>query len=229
MTSSSILLVEDEPQIRDMLHFALSRAGFEVHETETAEDAMVKLDRIQPNIFIIDWMLPGMSGLDLAQRLRADKHTSQLPIIMLTARGEESDRLKGFESGADDYLVKPFSTRELIARIRAVLRRSGASDEDALIAGPISMNLIAHQVFVNGEAVKMGPTEFRLMEQFMRHPGQAFNRIQLLNQVWGRKVHVEERTVDVHVLRLRKALKPFGAHTSIQTVRSVGYRFNAPR
>lgn len=229
MSTNTILLVEDEPDIRDMLNFALSRAGYQVWEAETAEDAMHKLDGLLPSMVIIDWMLPGMSGVDLARRLRRDEHTAQLPIIMLTARGEESDKLKSFESGVDDYIVKPFSPRELIARVKALLRRSGAPDDGIIEAGPISMNLAAHQVTVNGEPVKMGPTEFRLLELFMNNPDRAFDRSQLLDRVWGRSVYVEERTVDVHVLRLRKALKPFSVHTSIETVRGVGYRFTTPQ
>ncbi len=229
MTTNTILLVEDEPDIRDMLNFALTRAAFQVWEAESAEDAMHKLDGLLPSLVIIDWMLPGMSGVELARRLRKDDHTRHLPIIMLTARGEESDKLKSFDSGVDDYIVKPFSPRELIARVKALLRRSGAPDDGVLEAGPISMNLAAHQVTVQGEVVKMGPTEFRLLEMFMSNPDRAFDRSQLLDRVWGRSVYVEERTVDVHVLRLRKALKPYGVHTAVQTVRGVGYRFTPPR
>lgn len=229
MTTNTILLVEDEPDIRDMLNFSLSRAGFQVWEAESAEVAMHKLDGLLPSLVIIDWMLPGMSGVELARRLRKDEHTRPLPIIMLTARGEESDKLKSFDSGVDDYIVKPFSPRELIARVKALLRRSGAPDDGLLETGPISMNLAAHQVTVRGEVVKMGPTEFRLLELFLSNPDRAFDRSQLLDRVWGRSVYVEERTVDVHVLRLRKALKPYGVHTAVQTVRGVGYRFTAPR
>ncbi|HEY5644749.1 MAG TPA: phosphate regulon transcriptional regulator PhoB [Pseudomonadales bacterium] len=229
MTTHTILLVEDEPDIRDMLSFALSRAGFQVWAAESAEDALHKLDGLLPNLLIIDWMLPGMSGVDLARRLRKDEHTKQLPMIMLTARGEESDKLKSFDSGVDDYIVKPFSPRELIARVRALLRRSGAPDDAVLEAGPILMNLAAHQVTVRGAVVKMGPTEYRLLQLFMANPDRAFERSQLLDRVWGRSIYVEERTVDVHVLRLRKALKPYGVHTAVQTVRGVGYRFAPPK
>jgi two-component system phosphate regulon response regulator PhoB len=229
MTTNTILLVEDEPDIRDMLNFALSRAGFQVWEAESAEDAMHKLDGLLPSLVIIDWMLPGMSGVDLARRLRRDEHTRPLPIIMLTARGEESDKLKSFDSGVDDYIVKPFSPRELIARVKALLRRAGAPEDGVLEAGPITMNLAAHQVTVRGEVVKIGPTEFRLLELFMSNPDRAFDRSQLLDRVWGRSVYVEERTVDVHVLRLRKALKPYGAHAAVETVRGVGYRFTPPK
>ncbi len=223
--TNTVLLIEDEPDIRDMLNFALSRAGFQVWESDTAEDAMRKLDGLLPNLLIIDWMLPGMSGVELARRLRLDTHTASLPIIMLTARGEEADKLKSFDSGVDDYVVKPFSPRELIARVRALLRRVGTPEDGLLENSGIRMDLNAHQVTINGEPTKLGPTEFRLLELFMNHPERAFDRAQLLDRVWGRSVYVEERTVDVHVLRLRKALKPFGMSQHIETVRGVGYRF----
>jgi len=226
MTAITILLVEDEPDIREMLDFALSRAGFQVSEAGSAEEALRKLDGVLPNLIIIDWMLPGMSGVELARRLRSDELTRQLPAIMLTARGEESDKLKSFDSGVDDYMVKPFSPRELIARVKALLRRSGSPEDGIIESGSISMNLTAHEVTVGGKEVKMGPTEYRLLELLVRHPNRVFDRAQLLDRVWGRSVYVEERTVDVHVLRLRKTLKPYGAHTAIQTVRGIGYRFS---
>ena len=228
MAGNTILLVEDEPEIRDMLNFALSRGGFHVVEAATAEDAMIRLDGTLPNLLIIDWMLPGMSGVEMARRVRRDPHTGELPIIMLTARGEESDKLKSFDSGVDDYITKPFSPRELIARVKALLRRSGAPDSDVLEQGPIRLDLSAHQLSINSRAVKLGPTEFRLLEHFMMNPGRAFDRTQLLDRVWGRSVYVEERTVDVHILRLRKALKPFDLQHLVQTVRGVGYRFLQP-
>ena len=226
MTANTILLVEDEPDIRDMLEFSLARAGFKVLEAENAEDAMQHLDGLLPSLVIIDWMLPGMSGVDLARRLRMDEHTQRLPIIMLTARGEESDKLRSFDAGVDDYVVKPFSPRELIARVKALLRRSGTPDDGVIEHGAIRMDLTAHQVTINGSSVKVGPTEYRLLELFLHHPDRAFDRAQLLDRVWGRGVYVEERTVDVHVLRLRKALKPFGVQEAIQTVRGIGYRFS---
>jgi len=229
MTTNTVLLVEDEPDIRDMLNFALTRAGFQVLESDTAEDAMRKLDGRLPSLLIIDWMLPGMSGVDLARRLRLDAHTANLPMIMLTARGEETDKLKSFDSGIDDYIVKPFSPRELIARVKALLRRSGSPEDGIVESDGIRMDLNAHQVTINGERAKLGPTEFRLLELFMSNPDRAFDRSQLLDRVWGRSVYVEERTVDVHVLRLRKALKPYGLDRLIETVRGVGYRFSGTK
>ena len=166
-----------------------------------------------------------MQGVDLAKRLRDDSLTSETPIIMLTARGEEGDKLKGFEAGIDDYITKPFSPKELIARIRALLRRSGLPTKNQLAAGELLLDLRSHELTINGDAVVLGPTEFRLLEFMLSHAGRTFNRSQLLDHVWGRSAYVEERTVDVHILRLRKALKPSGMDSSVQTVRGVGYRF----
>ncbi len=225
MTANTVLVVEDEPEIRDMLSFALGRAGFQVWEAESAEDAERHLEGVLPGLLIVDWMLPGMSGVELARRVRRDQHTRELPIIMLTARGEETDKLRSFDSGVDDYVTKPFSPRELIARVKALMRRAGASESGVLEHGSLRLDAAAHQVSVAGKPVKLGPTEFRLLEHFMSHPGRAFDRSQLLDRVWGRSVYVEERTVDVHVLRLRKALKPFGLAHVVQTVRGVGYRY----
>jgi two-component system phosphate regulon response regulator PhoB len=220
------MLVEDEPDIRDMLSFALTQAGFATQEAATAEDALHMLAEQLPSIVIIDWMLPGMSGVELARRLRKDELTADLPLIMLTARGEEADKIRGFESGLDDYLTKPFSPRELIARLKALLRRAGGPGDGMLEAGALKLDLASHRVAIGGEPIHLGPTEFRLLEFLMRHPDRAFDRSQLLDRVWGRSVYVEERTVDVHVLRLRKALKPHGLDSLIQTVRGVGYRWS---
>ena len=209
-----------------MLSFSLSRNGFDVLEAASAEEALRRLDGPLPNMLIIDWMLPGISGVDLARRLRQDEHTAQLPMIMLTARGEQADKLKSFDSGVDDYITKPFSPRELLARIRALLRRSGTPEDGILQTGGLRLDLNAHKLSVNGGAVRIGPTEFRLLELFMRNPDRAFRRSQLLDRVWGRSIYVEERTVDVHVLRLRKTLKPYGLDGLVQTVRGVGYRFS---
>jgi len=228
VTANTILLIEDEPEIRDMLSFTLGRAGFQVWECATAEEAVARLDGLLPSLLIVDWMLPGMSGVDFARRVRRDEHTSDMPIIMLTAKGEEIDKLKSFDSGVDDYVTKPFSPRELIARVKALLRRSGSPDSGIIEHGPLHLDLTGHELTVNGRPVRIGPTEFRLLEHFMTHPGRAFDRSQLLDRVWGRSVYVEERTVDVHILRLRKALRPFGLHHLVQTVRGVGYRYLQP-
>ena len=227
MAAESILLVEDEPEIREMLSFSLVRAGFDVVETESAETALERLQGPPPKLLIIDWRLPGMSGVDLVRRLRRDPVTAELPLIMLTARGEESDKLTGFDAGIDDYVVKPFSPKELIARVKSLLRRAGSTADGKVVAGPIEVDTRAHRVTVRGSRVRLGPLEFRLLEQLMRWPDRTFDRAQLLDRVWGRNVFVEERTVDVHILRLRKALSPFGADGRIETVRGVGYRFAA--
>ena len=226
--NNSVLIVEDEQEIREMLGFALSRNGFEVGEAASAEEALEQLEGPLPSLLIIDWMLPRMSGIDLARRLRNDEHTAGLPMIMLTARGEETDKLKSFDSGIDDYITKPFSPRELVARMRALLRRAGTPDDGILRAGDMELDLNSHKLLIGGVPVKIGPTDFRLLELFMRNPDRAFGRSQLLDRVWGRSIYVEERTVDVHVLRLRNTLKPRGYDKLIQTVRGVGYRFSPP-
>lgn len=222
----SIMVVEDEPEIRELLSFTITRAGHDVVTAESAEQALQLLDRGLPELLVIDWMLPGMSGIDLAKRLRLDELTASLPIIMLTARGEEADKLKSFDSGVDDYVTKPFSPKELMARVKALLRRTGAPEDNLLEVGGIKLDLTSHRVSIGDEPIHMGPTEYRLLELLMRHPERAFDRSQLLDRVWGRSVYVEERTVDVHVLRLRKILQPFDLHHLIQTVRGVGYRFS---
>ena len=222
-----ILVVEDEPDIRDLLEFTISRSGFDIYEAESAEDALKILDRGIPELVIIDWMLPGMDGIDLAKKLRSDELTKDLPIIMLTARGEEADKLRSFEVGIDDYVTKPFSPKELMARIKALLRRTGAPSDNSLSAAGIRLDLNSHRLYINDKDVTIGPTEFKLLELFMRNPNRAFDRSQLLDRVWGRSVYVEERTVDVHVLRLRKILKPSGRDHIIETVRGLGYRLAA--
>ncbi len=222
---TTVLIVEDEPEIREMLKFSLTRAGFEVKEARTSEMALQHLDSNLPDILVVDWMLPGMTGVELAKRLRRDALTENLPLLMLTARNEESDILRSFESGIDDYMSKPFSPKELIARIKALLRRSGAPEDDLLEASGICIDLSSHQVTIQGVDVNIGPTEYRMLELFLRNPNRVFERDQLLDRVWGRSSYIETRTVDVHVLRLRKVLKPFGLDGTVQTVRSVGYRF----
>lgn len=225
--ATSVLIVEDEPEIREMLNFSLTRAGFTVIEAATGEMALQRLDTDLPDILIVDWMLPGMSGVELAKRIRRDELTSALPLLMLTARSEETDVLKSFESGIDDYMSKPFSPKELVARIKALLRRSGAPENDVLEASGIRIDLVSHRLTIEGKNINIGPTEYRLLELLMRSPDRVFERDQLLDRVWGRSSYIETRTVDVHVLRLRKVLKPFGLDGTVQTVRSVGYRFTA--
>ena len=229
MNTQTVLLVEDEPEISEMLTFALNRAGFATRAAGSAEEALKMLEGPLPGALIIDWMLPGASGVELARRLRRDELFADLPMIMLTARGEEADKLKGFDVGVDDYLTKPFSPRELIARIRALQRRSGQAAEGIIRVGDLTIDLNSHRLTVRDQAIHLGPTEFRLLSFLIQHPERAFDRAQLLDRVWGRSVYVEERTVDVHVLRLRRALKPYGLDVWVETVRGVGYRFaNTP-
>lgn len=223
--ATSILIVEDEPEIRELLNFSLVRAGFDVAEAASGEMALQYLDNKLPDILIVDWMLPGMSGVELAKRLRRDGLTNKLPLLMLTARSEETDLLKSFESGIDDYMSKPFSPRELVARIKALLRRTGVPEDDTVESSGIRIDLVSHRVTIAGTDINIGPTEYRLLELLMRNPDRVFERDQLLDRVWGRSTYIESRTVDVHILRLRKVLKPFGLDNTVQTVRSVGYRF----
>ena len=223
----SILVVEDDPDIRELLSFTISRAGFDLAVAETAEEALRMLDSGLPELMVIDWMLPGMDGIALAKYLRSDSLTSALPIIMLTARGEEIDKLKSFEAGVDDYVTKPFSPKELTARLKALLRRSGRPADGEINAAGLKLDLLTHKLYASNKEINIGPTEFKLLELFMRNPNRAFERSQLLDRVWGRGVYVEERTVDVHVLRLRKLLRPTGNDHIIETVRGVGYRLAA--
>ncbi len=227
MTANNILLVEDEPAICEMVSMALERSGFQVETAPDGEAAQRQIANRLPDLILLDWMLPGMSGIELARRLRKDDYTREVPIIMLTARSEEDDRIRGLDVGADDYLTKPFSTRELAARIKAVMRRSSAQDDEGVIdIEGIRLDTAGHRVTVAGEPIAMGPTEFRLLNFFMSHPERVYSRSQLLDMVWGRGTYVEERTVDVHIRRLRKALEQ-GAHDRfIQTVRGTGYRFS---
>ena len=224
--ANKLLIIEDAPDLRELLSFTLSREGYDVMEAETAETALQMLDSKLPDLAIVDWMLPGMDGIELVKRLRRDDVTEDLPIIMLTARGEEPDKLKSFDVGIDDYITKPFSPRELLARIKALLKRSGTPENNVLESNGIQLDLNSHRVTINGQEIHTGPTEYRLLELLVRNPDRVFNRNQLLDRVWGRGVYVEERTVDVHILRLRKLLKPFGLDRAVQTVRSVGYRFS---
>ncbi|MEX0430015.1 phosphate regulon transcriptional regulator PhoB [Spiribacter insolitus] len=224
---ASILLVEDEAAIREMVAMALERAGYRVRHAESAEDADAAIRLSQPDLILLDWMLPGESGIDFARRLKRERITREIPVILLTARGEEADRIRGLDAGADDYVPKPFSPRELVARVKAVLRRvqPTASEAPVEMRG-LMLDPVSHRVTGDGRKVEMGPTEFRLLHFFMTHPDRVFNRAQLLDNVWGANVYVEERTVDVHVRRLRKALAPTGHDDLLQTVRGAGYRFS---
>jgi len=227
-----ILIVDDEPAIRDMVAYALRKGDYEPVHAGDGRAAQAAIAERVPDLILLDWMLPGSSGLELARRWRKDPLTREVPIIMLTARGEEDDRVVGLEAGVDDYVAKPFSARELLARIRAVMRRSRGDDDDGNIAaGGLRVDGAAHRVFADGgggeQAVALGPTEYRLLHFFMTHPDRVYSRGQLLDHVWGGGVYVEERTVDVHIRRLRKALEPFALEALVQTVRGVGYRFSA--
>jgi two-component system phosphate regulon response regulator PhoB len=227
-----ILIVDDEPAIREMVAFALRKADYEPAHAGDAREAQASIADRVPDLILLDWMLPATSGLELARRWRRDALTRDIPIIMLTARGEENDRVGGLEAGVDDYVVKPFSARELLARIRAVMRRSREDDEDGSIqVGALRIDGAAHRVFaqIDGDAtpVAIGPTEYRLLHFFMTHPERVYTRSQLLDHVWGGSVYVEERTVDVHIRRLRKTLEPASLDNMVQTVRGSGYRFSA--
>jgi two-component system phosphate regulon response regulator PhoB len=222
-----ILIVDDEPAIRDMVAFALRKAEYEPLHAGDAREASAAIVEQVPDLILLDWMLPGISGLELARRLRKDGLTREVPIIMLTARGEENDRVNGLDAGVDDYVVKPFSARELLARIKAVMRRSRGDEEDGSVAlGGLRIDGAAHRVFAGETPLHIGPTEYRLLHFFMTHPERVYTRTQLLDHVWGGNVYVEERTVDVHIRRLRKALEPFTLENLIQTVRGSGYRFS---
>ena len=222
-----ILVVEDEASIRDMVAFALRKAGMEPVLAADAQAALVAVSDRPPDLILLDWMLPGLSGLELARRLRRDEHSAELPIIMLTARGEEVDRVSGLEAGVDDYVVKPFSTRELVARIKAVLRRTQPDGgTGSLEIGGLRIDGPAHRVYAGEVRIEIGPTEYRLLHFFMSHAERAYSRAQLLDRVWGGSVYIEERTVDVHIRRLRKALEPYDLDRLVQTVRGVGYRLS---
>ena len=227
MNVKRILIVEDEQPIREMVMFALANAGYEVLEAADARQAQAIIAERLPDLVLLDWMLPGVSGIDFARRLKKEELTRELLVIMLTARAEEEDKVQGLESGADDYITKPFSPRELVARIRAVLRRGGTAAEDEMLhANGLSLNLASHRIRAGETLLEMGPTEYRLLEFFMSHPERVYSRGQLLDRVWGSNVYVEERTVDVHIRRLRKVLEPHGHDALIQTVRGAGYRFS---
>lgn len=219
-----VLIVEDETALTTLLQYNLEKEGYRVLETADGEEAMMLVDEQQPDLVLLDWMLPQVSGIELCRRLRGRAETRNMPIIMLTARGEEADRVRGLDTGADDYITKPFSMTELLARIRAVLRRiRPALTEDVVTFGDIAVDRSAHRVRRGEREVHLGPTEFRLLDHLIQHPGRVFSREQLLDAVWGSDVYVEARTVDVHIGRLRKALNQPGEQDPIRTVRSAGY------
>lgn len=227
MSAKTVLIVDDEAPIREMIAVALEMADYRVLEADSAQAAHAMVVDHQPDLVLLEWMMPGTSGIELARRLKRDEATADLPIIMLTAKGEEDNKIQGLEAGADDYITKPFSPRELVARLKAVLRRATPQGvEDAVEIDGLVLDPVSHRVSVDGQSLEMGPTEYRLLQFFMTHQERAYTRGQLLDQVWGGNVYVEERTVDVHIRRLRKALgEPH--QQLIQTVRGTGYRFSA--
>jgi two-component system phosphate regulon response regulator PhoB len=226
--AATILVVEDEPAIQELIAYNLKQAGHQPLRADNAEQALNLVANALPDLVLLDWMLPGLSGIEFARRLRADKRTRSIPIIMLTARSDEQDKLQGLETGADDYITKPFSPRELNARIKAVLRRRAPEMTDDMVQlGGLKLDPASHRVTGNGEPIELGPTEFRLLHFLMTHAERVHSRTQLLDQVWGDHVFVEERTVDVHIRRLRKALEPTELDGLVQTVRGTGYRFSA--
>ncbi len=223
-----VLVVEDEDALAELLQYNLKKEGFRVTVAADGEEAMMLVEERQPDVVILDWMLPKISGIEVCRRLRSRQETRNLPIIMLTARGEEADRIRGLDTGADDYIVKPFLMKELFARVRAILRRIRPGlAEDKVVVGDIAIDRVGHRVTRGGDEVHLGPTEFRLLDYLMQHPGRVFSREQLLDAVWGSDVYVEARTVDVHIGRLRKALNKVGETDPIRTVRSAGYALNS--
>jgi len=225
--TTTILIVDDEPDIREVIRFTLEASGFRVREAGHAEDARKLLQDENPDLILLDWMLPGCSGLELARQLKQNAQTRAIPIIMISARGEEDDRIRGLERGADDYIIKPFSPREMVARIQVVLRRSrpeGAGDK--LEIGGLRIDTVSHRVSAGGQRLELAPIEFRLLYYLMSHAERAYSRSQLIDKVWGEQIYVEERTVDVHVRHPRKALAETGHEHLLKTVRGVGYRFS---
>ncbi|WP_280539819.1 phosphate regulon transcriptional regulator PhoB [Chromohalobacter sp. 11-W] len=226
MTAKTVLIVDDEASIREMIAVALEMADYHVLEADNAQTAHAMVVDDQPDLLLLDWMMPGTSGIELARRLKRDTATAELPIILLTAKSEEDNKIQGLEAGADDYITKPFSPRELVARLKAVLRRATPTGvEETVEIDGLRLDPVSHRVSANGEALDVGPTEYRLLQFFMTHQERAYTRSQLLDQVWGGNVYVEERTVDVHIRRLRKVLGDDHQHL-IQTVRGTGYRFS---
>ncbi|MEW8507907.1 MAG: phosphate regulon transcriptional regulator PhoB [Candidatus Thiodiazotropha sp.] len=221
-----ILIVEDEPEVREMIRFVLEPKGYLVDEAGNAQEARLQLSQQSYDLILMDWMLPGRSGLELTRELKRNTHQDTPPVIMLTARAEEKDKVNGLESGADDYITKPFSTKEMLARIKAVIRRSGSGSSKAVEFAGLSIDPASHLVAVETNPLHLSPAEFRLLHFFMTHPDRVYSRNQILDLVWGDSVYVDERTVDVHIRRLRKQLSPTGHDKFLQTVRGVGYRFS---
>ncbi|MEZ7009389.1 phosphate regulon transcriptional regulator PhoB [Aeromonas sp. S13(2024)] len=222
-----ILVVEDEAPIREMLCFVLEQKGYETIEAEDYADGLAKVREPYPELIVLDWMMPGGSGIQFIRQLKQDEVTRQIPVVMLTARGEEEDKVRGLEAGADDYITKPFSPKELTARLHAVMRRVSPTSVDEVIeVQGLKLDPVSHRVSAEEKALDMGPTEFKLLHFFMTHPERVYSREQLLNNVWGTNVYVEDRTVDVHIRRLRKAIEETGHDRLIQTVRGAGYRFS---
>ena len=227
MTDRTILIVDDEEPIRDMLRLALEMADYNCLEADNAQNAHSLIIDHKPDLILLDWMLPGTSGIELARRLKKDELTASTPIVMLTAKGDEDNKVQGLEAGADDYITKPFSTRELRARLKVILRRTETEFEaQPIVVNELIFDPISHRVSIAGQPISMGPTEYRLLQFFMTHQERVYGRDQLLDHVWGGNVYVEERTVDVHIRRLRKALELDGYDALIQTVRGSGYRFS---
>ena len=225
--TASILIVEDEEPLRVLLRYNLEAEGFDVAVTADGDEVETLIAEHRPDLILLDWMLPGLSGIEVYRRVRAKSETREIPIVMLTARGEESERIRGLSTGADDYVVKPFSVPELIARLRSILRRANPeAAADRLESGDITLDRPSKRVMRNGRDLNLSPTEFRLLEHLMCHPGRVFTRDQLLNAVWGHDIYVDDRTVDVHVGRLRKSLNRGRARDPIRTVRGTGYAFD---
>jgi two-component system phosphate regulon response regulator PhoB len=222
---AKLLIVDDEPAIREMVSFQLGRYGYSCRSAADAQEAAVSIQQQRPDLILLDWMMPGKSGIEFAQELRDNHYTRDIPIILLTARGEENDKITGFGAGADDYITKPFSSKELMARIKAVLRRTApAQIEEPIELAGLRLDPNTHEVFSGSTQLQLGPTEFRLLNFFMAHPERVFNRQQIIDSVWGTNAILEDRTVDVHIRRLRKALTATGHDALIQTVRGTGYR-----
>lgn len=225
--SGTILVVEDEPAIQELVAYACQTNGFAVRRSDSVRAAREEVSRELPDLVLLDWMLPDRPGIELLRELRGQERTKALPVIMLTAKGGETDKVAGLDAGADDYVVKPFSPRELVSRIRAVFRRRAPQlAGEVLEYGPLKLDTARGELLANGDAIKMGLTEFKILSFFMAHPDRVFSRSQLLDGIWGDHVFIEERTVDVHMLRLRKALAPFDLQHMVQTVRGLGYRLS---